>query len=79
MQSPAEAIWRRIQEQRAAESGTDYKSGIVSLVNAASYLLTTFTKDGRPKPTPIWGVPDGDRLLLMTTRGKSSGSATHRG
>jgi hypothetical protein len=20
-------------------------------------LLTTFTKDGRPKPTPVWGVP----------------------
>ena len=67
MQSLAEAIWRRIQEQRAAELGADYKSGIVSLVNAASYLLlTTFTKDGRPKPTPIWGVPDGDRLLLIT-------------
>lgn len=29
-------------------------------------LLTTFTKDGRPKPTPIWGVPDGDRLLVIT-------------
>jgi hypothetical protein len=28
-------IWRRIQEQRAAESGVDYGSGIVSLVNAA--------------------------------------------
>jgi PPOX class probable F420-dependent enzyme len=29
-------------------------------------LLTTFTKDGRPKPTPIWGVPHGDRLLVIT-------------
>jgi PPOX class probable F420-dependent enzyme len=29
-------------------------------------LLTTFTKDGRPKPTPIWAVPDGDRLLVIT-------------
>ena len=35
MQAPAGAIWRRIQEQRAAESGVDYESGIVSLVNAA--------------------------------------------
>jgi PPOX class probable F420-dependent enzyme len=25
-------------------------------------LLTTFTKDGTPKPTPVWGVPDGDKL-----------------
>ncbi len=32
-------------------------------------LLTTFTKDGRPKPTAVWGVPDGDRLLIITDRG----------
>ena len=36
-------------------------------VSAARYiLLTTFTKDGRPKPTPIWVAPDGDRLLVIT-------------
>ncbi|MDA4084716.1 PPOX class F420-dependent oxidoreductase [Mycolicibacterium hassiacum] len=29
-------------------------------------LLTTFTRDGRPKPTPVWAVPDGDRLLVIT-------------
>jgi PPOX class probable F420-dependent enzyme len=29
-------------------------------------LLTTFTKDGRPKPTAIWAVPDGDRLVVIT-------------
>jgi PPOX class probable F420-dependent enzyme len=29
-------------------------------------LLTTFTKDGRPKPTPIWAAPDGDRLVVIT-------------
>jgi len=29
-------------------------------------LLTTFTKDGRGKPTPIWAAPDGDRLLVIT-------------
>jgi PPOX class probable F420-dependent enzyme len=29
-------------------------------------LLTTFTKDGRPKPTAIWAVPDGDRLIAIT-------------
>jgi uncharacterized protein len=29
-------------------------------------LLTTFTKDGKPKPTPIWAAPDGERLLVIT-------------
>jgi PPOX class probable F420-dependent enzyme len=32
-------------------------------------LLTTFTKDGRPKPTPVWGVPAGDKLLISTDDG----------
>lgn len=36
-------------------------------VAKANYvLLTTFTKDGRPKPTAVWAVPDGDRLLIIT-------------
>ena len=39
-------------------------------VSKAKYLLlTTFTKDGRPKPTPIWAAPDGDRLLVITEDG----------
>ena len=29
-------------------------------------LLTTFTKDGRPKPSAVWGARDGDRLLIIT-------------
>ena len=29
-------------------------------------LLTTFTKDGRPKPTAIWAAPHGDGLLAIT-------------
>ena len=29
-------------------------------------LLTTFTKDGRPKPTTIWAVPRGDGLVAIT-------------
>jgi uncharacterized protein len=29
-------------------------------------LLTTFTKDGRPKPTPIWAAADGERLVVIT-------------
>ena len=32
-------------------------------------LLTTFTKDGRPKPTAIWGAPDGGTLLVITDDG----------
>jgi PPOX class probable F420-dependent enzyme len=29
-------------------------------------LLTTFTKDGRPKPTVIWAAPQGDGLVAIT-------------
>ena len=29
-------------------------------------LLTTFTKDGRPKPTATWAAQDGDRLVVIT-------------
>ncbi|WP_343602581.1 PPOX class F420-dependent oxidoreductase [Mycobacterium sp.] len=36
------------------------------LATSQYLLLTTFTKDGRPKPTPIWAAPDGDRLLVIT-------------
>ena len=32
-------------------------------------LLTTFTKDGTPKPTAVWGVPEGDKLLIITDDG----------
>jgi uncharacterized protein len=36
------------------------------LAKSQYILLTTFTKDGRPKPTPIWTAVDGDRLLVIT-------------
>ena len=36
------------------------------LAKAQYILLTTFTKDGRPKPTPIWAAVDGDRLLVIS-------------
>jgi PPOX class probable F420-dependent enzyme len=29
-------------------------------------LLTTFTKDGRPKPTAIWAAPNRDGLVAIT-------------
>jgi uncharacterized protein len=32
-------------------------------------LLTTFTKDGRPKPTAIWGAPKDGNLLISTDAG----------
>lgn len=38
-------------------------------VSKAKYvLLTTFTKDGRPKPTPIWIARDGERALVITEK-----------
>ncbi len=38
-------------------------------VSRAQYvLLTTYTKDGRPKPTPIWIARDGDRALVITEK-----------
>jgi uncharacterized protein len=40
------------------------------LAKAKYILLTTFTKDGRPKPTAIWAAVDKDRLLVIT-EGKS--------
>jgi uncharacterized protein len=36
------------------------------LAKSQYILLTTFTKDGRPKPTPIWTAVEGDRLLVIT-------------
>jgi hypothetical protein len=38
------------------------------LAKAQYILLTTFTKDGRPKPTPIWAAADGDRLLVISEK-----------
>src|ERR1700757_1359757 len=36
------------------------------LAKAQYILLTTFTKDGKPKPVPIWAAADGERLLVIT-------------
>jgi uncharacterized protein len=36
------------------------------VAKARYVLLTTFTKDGRPKPTPVWAASDGDRLLVIS-------------
>jgi uncharacterized protein len=39
------------------------------VIKSKYLLLTTFTKDGRPKPTPIWGVPQDGKLLVITDDG----------
>ena len=36
------------------------------VAKAQYILLTTFTKDGRPKPTVIWAAPQGDGLVAIT-------------
>jgi PPOX class probable F420-dependent enzyme len=36
------------------------------VAKAQYVLLTTFTKDGRPKPSPVWAALDGDRLLVIS-------------
>ena len=36
-------------------------------ISASKYiLLTTYRKDGTPKPLPIWAAPDGGELLIWT-------------
>ncbi|MDT5319844.1 MAG: uncharacterized protein QOD88_2366 [Mycobacterium sp.] len=46
---------------------TDAVSPNFADVAKAQYvLLTTFTKDGRPKPTPVWAASDGNRLLVIS-------------
>ncbi len=38
-------------------------------VAGAQYVsLTTFTKDGRPKPVPVWIARDGDRAVVITEK-----------
>lgn len=38
----------------------------VEIAKSDYILLTTFTKDGRPKPTPVWSATDGDRIVVIT-------------
>jgi len=41
-------------------------TSFADVAKAQYILLTTFTKDGRPKPTPVWAASDGDRLLVIS-------------
>lgn len=44
--------------------------GFAEVAQSKYLLLTTFTKDGRPKPTAVWGVPVGeDKLVIITDKG----------
>ena len=45
---------------------------IAPLAREKCISLTTFRRDGSPVATPVWFVPDGDRLLVWTfaDRGK---------
>src|ERR1700761_3723647 len=54
--------------QWAREAGRFYPVTLTfaELAKAQYILLTTFTKDGRPKPTPIWAAADNERLLVIT-------------
>ncbi len=41
-------------------------------ISKAEYiLLTTFTKDGKPKPTAVWAAPDDKGRLVVITVEKS--------
>jgi PPOX class probable F420-dependent enzyme len=50
--------------------GSSYAHGVTDtrpLGEATYLLLTTYRKDGRAVPTPVWVVPDGDALAVWTT------------
>jgi PPOX class probable F420-dependent enzyme len=54
-------------------TGQAIKKGVAptfqDVIKSKYLLLTTFTKDGRPKPTAIWGVPEDGKLLVITDDG----------
>ena len=41
-------------------------ASVEQLGSAKYVLLTTFRRDGRAVPTPLWAVPDGTGLALWT-------------
>ncbi len=41
-------------------------SGFTGWAGHRHVLLTTFRRDGSPVPTPVWAVPDGPDLLVIT-------------
>jgi PPOX class probable F420-dependent enzyme len=55
-----------LRPTNAHQEGKSVALSFKDVIASKYLLLTTFTKDGRAKPTPIWGVPEGDRLLVIT-------------
>lgn len=49
-----------------------------SLAASEYLLLTTFRKDGRAVPTPVWVARDGDRLVAWTVRDSGKVKRIHR-
>ncbi|MXP19811.1 PPOX class F420-dependent oxidoreductase [Gordonia sp. HNM0687] len=45
---------------------SDAQSPFGEAADAKYVLLTTFRKDGTPKPTPIWAAMDGGRMVVWT-------------
>ena len=43
-------------------------SDLASIGASAYALVTTYRKDGRAVPTPVWVVRDGDALAIWTAR-----------
>lgn len=52
-----------------SEPGTTRSPSFGEVARARYLLLTTFTKDGRAKPTAVWGVPQDGTLLIITDDG----------
>ncbi len=42
-------------------------ASVADLAGSEYVLLTTYTRDGTAKPTPVWAAPDGDALVVTTT------------
>jgi uncharacterized protein len=62
----AECCWRRKATSRADQYVGRVPATFADVAKSEYILLTTFTKDGRPKPTAIWAVPKGDGLVVIT-------------
>lgn len=44
-------------------------TSVLDLAGEEYVLLTTYTKDGRAKPRPVWAAPDDDALVVITGTG----------
>lgn len=42
-------------------------TSVLDLDPAEYVLLTTYTRDGTAKPTPVWATVDGDALVVYTS------------